>query len=170
MTKLKYGFLTTYDQTMFFKQDLHPLDPEQCVLYFSNVIRHTTAYQANNSTNFAQYHGKVSLRECFLYLANQIIAGDYGMDNPMSEHDWVPTRSVKSYKTAPENYSDSAVPTPIAGVQASRLPSGRQSRQPTTRMPVGRSRHEATLGPWTGAAHGSQPQDKSNRGARNAPP
>ncbi|KAL8671589.1 MAG: hypothetical protein Q9168_003913 [Polycauliona sp. 1 TL-2023] len=88
--KHKYGFLTTYAETVFFKQELLTFDgtlavnnnvaqgTRKNVLYYSNCIHHET-----NSAEYPQdhpgrrtYRDMVSLRECMLYLMRLARADD----------------------------------------------------------------------------------------------
>lgn len=76
MYKLKYGFLTTYNQTIFLKQEQTPqegkaVDKErdEWVLWYSNVVFHSdVSTTVPNRNDPMSYHGQVSLRECMLYL------------------------------------------------------------------------------------------------------
>ena len=60
--RLTYGFITTYDETVFLKIQEHG---NSLVLIFSNVINHSTTSRDVNPGEV--YEGKVSLRECMLY-------------------------------------------------------------------------------------------------------
>ena len=40
--KLKYGFFTTYEETIFLKQEKHPTKKGKWVLWHSPVILHST--------------------------------------------------------------------------------------------------------------------------------
>ncbi|KAL8848577.1 MAG: hypothetical protein Q9221_006410 [Calogaya cf. arnoldii] len=74
---LKYGFLTTYEKTIFFKQEIMESNNElaSCnqistrtnILWYSNPIHHDVD-SADDSRNPQTYQGRVSLRECMLYL------------------------------------------------------------------------------------------------------
>ncbi|KAL1998285.1 hypothetical protein VTN02DRAFT_6463 [Thermoascus thermophilus] len=69
LAKVKYAFLTTYDQTIFLKQEPHPTKQSQWALWHSNVISHTTASEeVDPKAKFDAYRNRVSLRECFLFL------------------------------------------------------------------------------------------------------
>ncbi|KAE8343112.1 hypothetical protein BDV24DRAFT_161925 [Aspergillus arachidicola] len=92
-TNSKYGFLTTYNQTMFFKQEPHPKKNGKWVLWRSPVIRHTAHSQKilgneKELRNPALYRGKVSLRECFLYFV-QLAYHDGYAKNTMQFENWV---------------------------------------------------------------------------------
>lgn len=76
-SKMKYGFLTTYDETIFLKQAPHPTKPQTSALWFSTVIRNH------------QNGRMVSLRECMLYLGLQIQSGGYRWKNSMAPKSWV---------------------------------------------------------------------------------
>lgn len=92
-------FLTTYDQTIFFKQEPHRKKIGKWVLWHSPVIRHTAHSQeiSGNEKDFnnpALYRGKVSLRECFLYLVQQAYHNEFA-ENTMQFGNWVgKSRSV----------------------------------------------------------------------------
>jgi hypothetical protein len=60
--KGKYGFHTTYKETIFLKQER---TSSGWVPYFSNPIQHDAIGDPSNDT--------VSLRECFLYLVDEAI-------------------------------------------------------------------------------------------------
>lgn len=69
MTSCKYGFLTTYNETVFLKQEPHPNHEGEFVLWHSNIIHHNTFFKDVKSKDPLHFHGRVSLRECFLYFA-----------------------------------------------------------------------------------------------------
>ncbi|KAJ5131580.1 uncharacterized protein N7515_007619 [Penicillium bovifimosum] len=77
LSKMKYGFLTTYDQTIFFKQAPSPGKAKELALWHSDVVYY---HQGGNM---------VSLRECFLFLGLHIKAGDYTCENTMPYKRWV---------------------------------------------------------------------------------
>lgn len=71
---MKFGFLTTYESTIFLKLDGSDKD-KKVTLWHSNPIPHEIVYQeilAKPKPISAAYHGKVTVRECFLFLASQI--------------------------------------------------------------------------------------------------
>lgn len=73
---LKYGFLTTYEKTIFLKRETHPdfeAPTHNLVLWHSPAICHNTPSQAvppESQTHSIEYMKKVSLRECFLYFVS----------------------------------------------------------------------------------------------------
>ncbi|KAJ5329047.1 hypothetical protein N7452_009437 [Penicillium brevicompactum] len=72
---LKYGFLTTYEKTIFLKRETHPdfkAQTHNLVLWHSPAIYHNTPSQAvpENQIHAIEYMKKVSLRECFLYFVS----------------------------------------------------------------------------------------------------
>ncbi|KAJ5348216.1 uncharacterized protein N7506_001469 [Penicillium brevicompactum] len=72
---LEYGFLTTYEQTIFLKREMHAKNSDalkhNLVLWHSPVIYHNTSSQIpEGATIYLDYRKKVSLRECFLYLVS----------------------------------------------------------------------------------------------------
>ncbi|KAL8830160.1 MAG: hypothetical protein Q9170_005865 [Blastenia crenularia] len=84
----KYGFLTTYNYTVFFKQESTTLtgtmaDANQVVngtsmLRFSNPISNCTRSRTVGTTAAPhQYKDMVSLRECMLYLMMEVTTKDY---------------------------------------------------------------------------------------------
>ncbi|KAJ5101163.1 hypothetical protein N7456_007215 [Penicillium angulare] len=80
---VKYGFITTYHQTIFCKQDSLPKGTQrkkpgkapEFALWYSDAIRH-------DSTK------PIFLRECFLFLGIQIGHGNCKFQNPMSAEKW----------------------------------------------------------------------------------
>lgn len=73
--KVKYGFHTTYEETIFLKQER---TSSGWVLYYSSPIRHDAIGDRSNGT--------VSIRECFLYLVDEAI------NSPVADNDqqrWV---------------------------------------------------------------------------------
>ncbi|KAI4235655.1 MAG: hypothetical protein LQ349_003008 [Xanthoria aureola] len=83
----QYGFLSTYDETVFFKQETHrftgawasangvPQGTERNVLYYSNAIHHDTDFIPCNpavNQDHRAFIDKVTLRECMLYLMTQV--------------------------------------------------------------------------------------------------
>lgn len=94
MGKVKYGFLTTYDQTVFLKQEPSRQRPGRWVLWYTNVIFHNapSTFLGRDDFRFKNRHlygGKVSLRECFLFLAHKIRSGDYKVENTMNDKHWI---------------------------------------------------------------------------------
>ncbi|KAL8871045.1 MAG: hypothetical protein Q9174_003048, partial [Haloplaca sp. 1 TL-2023] len=79
--KYKYGFLSTYQETVFFKQETFQLTGAWAkandvangeavtVLYYSNAVHHYTAFGTpRNAQNPQDFRDKVTVRECMLYL------------------------------------------------------------------------------------------------------
>ncbi|KAH8811427.1 hypothetical protein F5884DRAFT_273979 [Xylogone sp. PMI_703] len=90
--KVKYGFWTNYDETVFFKQEPHPEKKGKYVLWHSNVIstETSTILLEGRSQEPRSYHGKVSLRECFHFLGQKIKSGEFGASYPMDYFkEWV---------------------------------------------------------------------------------
>ncbi|KAE8154112.1 hypothetical protein BDV25DRAFT_148264 [Aspergillus avenaceus] len=96
-TKRKHGFLTTYEQTIFFQQVPHPKKKNVWVLCYSPVIYHNSKYEQvaeDKLDNPAYYRGKVTLAECFLYLAKRA-SEDRQAANSMEAKSWVGSDSSK---------------------------------------------------------------------------
>jgi hypothetical protein len=89
--KVRFGFLTTYDLTIFLKQEPDRARPGSFVLWYSNVIRHNTCSVdvGEDEHQIQEYWQQVSLRECFLYFGAEIQSRRYKADNPMAEHQWI---------------------------------------------------------------------------------
>lgn len=66
--KVKYGFWTTYEQTVFLKQEQN--NSGRWVLKVSNVIKYDTASDLSVG-RAGNLRGNVSLRECMLYLMHE---------------------------------------------------------------------------------------------------
>ncbi|RFU35698.1 hypothetical protein B7463_g721, partial [Scytalidium lignicola] len=85
----KYGFMTTYDQTVFLKQDVDPADNTKYALWVSRVIYHNTkAQKVAVGAQTAEYQSRVSLRECFMFLGLEIKNGNWQAVNPMQAAEW----------------------------------------------------------------------------------
>ncbi|KAE8349735.1 hypothetical protein BDV28DRAFT_151607 [Aspergillus coremiiformis] len=87
-TQSRLGWFTTYEQTMFLKQVPHPKRKERWVLCHSPVIRHDVKYQEVSKDISTLYRGRVTLRECFLFLAKEASESPRAV-NTMSPLDWV---------------------------------------------------------------------------------
>ncbi|RFU35279.1 hypothetical protein B7463_g1019, partial [Scytalidium lignicola] len=87
-TRCKYGFMSTYEETVFIMQDVDFNDATRYALYSSNIIRHNTKSQKVRGPIAAVYENKVSLRECFLFLSLEIGAGSWQSANPMPANQW----------------------------------------------------------------------------------
>ncbi|KAL8946995.1 MAG: hypothetical protein Q9222_006677 [Ikaeria aurantiellina] len=107
LNNFKYGFLTTYDHTVFFKQETMALTGQIAranehsdgsvanILCYSRAIRHDTPSTHCTSTNPADYAGRVSLRECFLFLMKAVAApGSHRIRN--SEKCWTKKNQGKT--------------------------------------------------------------------------
>ncbi|KAH8429175.1 uncharacterized protein LDX57_006844 [Aspergillus melleus] len=81
---VKYGFLTTYNETIFLKQDAHPYKPKETALWHSNVI----SWDANSVRQNGPSPMAVSLRECFLFLSWNIQTGHYLYNNKTPRAKW----------------------------------------------------------------------------------
>ncbi|KAM5471904.1 hypothetical protein MauCBS54593_003311 [Microsporum audouinii] len=87
--KMKYGFLTTHDHTIFLKQEIPSGESGFC-LYVSPPI----AASAVPAPNTSEKRFVVSVRQCFYYLlcaTNR--PGSYTANNPMPPQDWVDDKS-----------------------------------------------------------------------------
>ena len=75
--KCKYGFMSTYNETVFLKQDVDPSDPNKYALWYSDAIRHNIRARpvGGGNPSAAPYRNCVSLKECFLFLGLEIQAG-----------------------------------------------------------------------------------------------
>src|SRR5437667_3962081 len=91
-SNMKYAFLTTYNQTVFLRQEEHPGKKGEWVLWYSNVIKNGTASIQVSSVSPRDFHGKVSLRECFLFLAVQGASNNWYAKNEMHVDSWATTR------------------------------------------------------------------------------
>lgn len=81
--ELKYGFFTTYNSTIFLKQEY--LNNEW-VLYISLPIKHDT--RSVHISSQENLRDKVSLRECFLYFMKLSSAPDYRAPNNTPSGKW----------------------------------------------------------------------------------
>lgn len=83
--KLRYGFLSTYDEGITLKQELNT----QTGVYeswYSPVIRNNTQSQVvviAQQTQPGSFHGMVSWRECLLLLGMKAQAGNWKCHNNM---------------------------------------------------------------------------------------
>ncbi|RAK97300.1 uncharacterized protein BO80DRAFT_504827 [Aspergillus ibericus CBS 121593] len=101
ISRAKYGFLTTYDQAIFFNQAPHPHEgkaDKHWALWHSNVIEHrTSSTKVAPQSDFTAYRGKVSLREYFLFLGIKTFSDSLRSANPMKEDSWVGSLSKRKY-------------------------------------------------------------------------
>ncbi|GKZ31237.1 hypothetical protein AbraIFM66950_011530 [Aspergillus brasiliensis] len=135
--KIKYGFLTTYKQTIFLKQAPHPDKQKrgQMALWHSNVISHNTpSAEVDPRGDFTRYKGRVSLRECFLFL------GKMANDSPMCENPLDSTKWVAAPNTKVWSDSDHISPSVSSSEDGSDGERGR-SRPPPPPPAAGQSQH-----------------------------
>ncbi|WEW58793.1 hypothetical protein PRK78_004261 [Emydomyces testavorans] len=127
--KCKYGFLSTYDETIFLKQGPHPFRAGEWALWYSDIIFGNQNSMDIDSTSPADLHGKVSLRECFLYLGNKIAARQDTAHNPTDVSQWV-NRINKSTDCNAAHFSDDPnIPIPWA-TSVPHEPYGSAQKQP----------------------------------------
>jgi hypothetical protein len=86
---LKYGFLSTYEQTIFVRQELVN---GQWELQYSPSIRHSTS--ATSVALPANFTRSVSLRQSFWHLATLAQAGHVAT-NPLPSAQWVVSATPK---------------------------------------------------------------------------
>ncbi|OXV07058.1 hypothetical protein Egran_05177 [Elaphomyces granulatus] len=84
-TSLKYGFVSTYEETIFLRQELVA---GNWGLQYSPVIGHSTSATVITPANFS---GTVSLRQCFWHLSALARAGHVAM-NTLPEAKWTTNR------------------------------------------------------------------------------
>ncbi|QKX63405.1 uncharacterized protein TRUGW13939_10575 [Talaromyces rugulosus] len=78
LAQCKYGFLTTYDETIFLKQEALP----------GRRGKWNARGHQQDISNPALYRRKVSLRECFLYLIT-LACEERTAKNAMGLHSWI---------------------------------------------------------------------------------
>ncbi|KAK1138722.1 hypothetical protein N8T08_002071 [Aspergillus melleus] len=138
--KMKYAFLTTYDQTIFFKQAPNPKRPQEQALWHSNVIY------------FNQANQDVSLRECFLFIGLRIQSGDYKCENKMSFKDWAGTPNG--------TYTDENYISPdYSSSSSERHSSPEPSTRATHRLREGQTFSRVTTRPQSHARHARELED-----------
>jgi hypothetical protein len=116
-SEAKYGFLTTYHETIFLRQTERPGRKGEWVLWYSNVIMHGTISTPATSDRPRDYHGKVSLRECFLFLAVEGASNNHHAKNEMPLSTWTVTRK-KSHSAQRDHITDDySGPTTQRGTQ-----------------------------------------------------
>ncbi len=102
--QLKYGFLTTYNETIFLKQELGQAQEQQqhrrghqqqevaqpWILWYSSVIHHSTSSVVPTDTP-PTYRNRVSVRECMFFLLSITSGGPeyFTASNNMPMKDWV---------------------------------------------------------------------------------
>lgn len=136
---VRYGFLTTYEETVFLEQKPHPSKTGKWVLWVSPIIKHSTRSRPVHEIGEpSAYRGYVSLRECFLYMM-RLAAQNPQAKNQMGRDAWV---SKRRGKADPDDiisdHSDSygseqyqPRPTKNPRTASSRGPSGRQTADRT---------------------------------------
>ncbi|KAH8805001.1 hypothetical protein F5884DRAFT_754579 [Xylogone sp. PMI_703] len=87
----KYGFLSTYDETVFLKQDIDPQNPGGYALFYSDIILHSTSSEEVPGPNPQpeDFRNTVSLRECMLYIGREIQNGNWPLANTMTINQWI---------------------------------------------------------------------------------
>jgi hypothetical protein len=132
---LKYGFWTSYEQTVFLKQEKN--QQGKWILKLSNIIKSTTTSNLELDAN-ANLRGSVSLRECMLYL----ICTTRG-----------PLRSAKAWNND-EDFISTAMKAEI-------IPSPAELKEQQDRSRHDRAAKRAVNAPGSGAA--LQPVGESSR-------
>jgi hypothetical protein len=157
--KVKYGFLTTYDYTIFLKKELRG---DKWVLWHSRPIaRNVHSNFQNPPANFAD---SVSVRECFLYLQTRVSQGDWQSDNKTGK--WHLNKKVGAVNyhnyfaddhrdTLPGTISGPATPTPSA---KRREPSGRLPLTPLN--PASKTNHVPGRATPATSAKGGEPSGR----------
>lgn len=123
---MKYGFLTTYNETIFLMQDIHQGTGESR-LYYSDCISHTAEGGGNS----------VSLRECLLYLmilTNSTDKRDYVAKNTFTIAQWVQDYSTQYQKFDPVSPYTGHLTTP-SYAQSQRLSLASSASQPQKTLP-----------------------------------
>lgn len=94
--KAKYGFLTSYNETIFLKQEKKASSNDKWVLYCSPAIAHNTLWSLTPPwAHPYEFEGKrkVTLRECFLYIID--LGWQQQMaSNTMADSDWIQPASA----------------------------------------------------------------------------
>lgn len=80
--KLKYGFISTYNRTIFLKQEVIG---GVWTIAFSRPIRNVTE---GKWVEDRDYRDNVSLRECFFYLVNEA-ERDHMANNQLPREQWI---------------------------------------------------------------------------------
>ncbi|KAL1965476.1 hypothetical protein VTN77DRAFT_5732 [Rasamsonia byssochlamydoides] len=99
---VRFGFLSTYDETIFLRQDPDPDNTESFILWYSNVIRHKTTSQPvpEGKSGRQNFWWQVSLRECFLLLILETQpesnrADKHRAGNNTPENRWIGPRNAR---------------------------------------------------------------------------
>lgn len=86
--KTKLGFLTTYNATIFLKQDMDAKGKWN--LWYSNVVLHDISPRPVFSLRDpSSYWKDISVQVCFLYLSQQIILQQHKANNTTNIEEWV---------------------------------------------------------------------------------
>lgn len=168
--KLRFGFLTTYDDTIFLKLEKDDKSGE-VILWHSNVIRGNSCHVEipyPTTPGPQDYHNKVTLRECFLFCGVQTFknhaAAVVGVDSK-NVHKRSKSHIVGVSKTNFKYISDNRSILPPAmrglpslpddthqtrqGSPSSKGPSQSRSRQPGQSGVTTRSQESARLADQT---------------------
>ncbi|GLB05897.1 hypothetical protein AtubIFM57258_001190 [Aspergillus tubingensis] len=151
--QIKYGFLTTYRETIFVKQEPYPNKEKggQMALWHSDVIKHTT-----RSANFdpdGDFKGCVSLRQCFLFMGKMATESPV-CENPLGKNQW-----VGSSKTSVFGDEDYISPSTSSSEEGSEPGRGR-SRQHPPLPAASQSQYYQSLQP------SAQPPSNTSSGSR----
>ncbi|KAK2792579.1 hypothetical protein FQN52_003084 [Onygenales sp. PD_12] len=105
---LKYGFLTTYAETIFLMQHYHK-EANEYRLYVSDVIQgtHMPGNLSPQDSAFKTGSSVVSLRECLLYLVLATTRGrEYKCKNSLDKSNWVQGRASENLKQLSSPFRD----------------------------------------------------------------
>ncbi|KAL8900638.1 MAG: hypothetical protein Q9207_005597 [Kuettlingeria erythrocarpa] len=154
----KYGFLTTYTDTVFFKQESYTFTEEMAslnnfrkgetitVLYYSNAISHETASTpCGDQSNPFHYTNRVSVRECFLFLMTKLASHSHEFSN--HENPWTKENKGKQTSGRLAKFLKFAAPLSIyKGAPSSLAPQGypSSSQQQQYRSRDGRDYYSTT--------------------------
>lgn len=107
----RYGFLSTYEQTVFLKLERYPQNSSYALWYSDIILSNTAAKdvkpqvekqvdkgeeksgkakapgEAERPVDKADYRDQVSLKECFLFLGREIQNENWSIANPANESD-----------------------------------------------------------------------------------
>jgi hypothetical protein len=164
---VKYGFLTTYNQTVFLKQEPHPRNRRRWVLWHSPVIYHDAPSRCieGDPRNVLSFRNRVSLRECFLFLVRKVCSGDYYTENQMGEEQWF-APNLLSKGSDSDYVTDSSSDSQESQEGSPPRSSGRQTIGSTNRP----SSNSPSRGPSNMPATGFQPQQMGMRTSRTSQP
>ena len=97
--KLRYGFLSTYDEGITLKQELNT-NTGVYELWYLPVIRNNTQSQAvdiGQQTQPGSFHGMVSWRECLLLLGMKAQTGNWKCHNNMPASQFLQESHVRTW-------------------------------------------------------------------------